>query len=106
MDNTTTNLGKRIRFRFGTWNVKSLYQVGKLAQAGRILERYGLNFMGMSEVRWNQCGQIVTTNGHLMLWSGMPNENDVWCGDLDKQKYSPFCYGLPVYQRTHHVGTV
>uniref|UniRef100_A0A336M488 CSON002588 protein n=1 Tax=Culicoides sonorensis TaxID=179676 RepID=A0A336M488_CULSO len=77
MENTMMTLGKRIRFRFGTWNVKTLYQAGKLAQAGRIMERYGLNFMGMSEVRWNQCGQMVTTNGHLMLWSGMPNENDV-----------------------------
>lgn len=32
--------------------------------------------MGMSEVRWNQCGRLVTTKGHELLWSGMPNEND------------------------------
>lgn len=77
MDLTTTTIGKRIGFRFGTWNVKTLYQVGKLAQAGRNMEKYGLNFMGISEVCWNQCGQTVTTNGHLFLYSGMPNENDV-----------------------------
>lgn len=71
---TTLSNGKRLRY--GTWNVKTLYQTGKLAQASRILESYKLAFMGMSEVRWNQCGRLVTTKGHVMLWSGMPNEND------------------------------
>ena len=63
--------------RFGTWNVKTLHQVGKLAQASRVMETYRLAFMGMSEVRWNQCGQITTTKGHTFLWSGMPNEDDI-----------------------------
>jgi len=35
-----------------------------------------LLILGMSEVRWNECGELVTTNGHTMLWSGMPNCND------------------------------
>lgn len=65
------------RLRFGTWNVKTLYQAGKLAQASRILESYGLSFLGLSEMRWNQNGQMVTTKGHLVLWSGMPNANDI-----------------------------
>lgn len=71
---TNSCYGKRIRF--GTWNVKTLYQTGKLAQASRILESYKLAFLGISEMRWNQCGQLVTTKGHVCLWSGMPNEND------------------------------
>ena len=72
-----TTPGNVKRFRFGTWNVQTLYQAGKLAQASRILEMYGLMFMGLSEVRWNECGEIVTSKGHLMLWSGMPNANDI-----------------------------
>jgi exonuclease III len=71
---TTISFEKGLRF--GTWNVKTLYQVGKLAQASKIMESYRLAFLGMSEVRWNQCGQIATTKGHTFFWSGMPNEDD------------------------------
>lgn len=56
--------------------MKTLYQAGKLAQASRILESYKLAFMGISEMRWNECGQLVTPKGHVLLWSGMPSEND------------------------------
>lgn len=56
--------------------MRTLYQAGKLAQASRILKQYNLALIGMSEVRWNQSGQLSTSKGHLMLWSGMPNEND------------------------------
>ncbi|XP_063708921.1 craniofacial development protein 2-like [Culicoides brevitarsis] len=77
LDLTTTTLGKRKWLRFGQWNVKTLFQIGKLAQAGHNLEKFNLDFLAVSEVRWNQCGQIVTSNGHLMLYSGMPNEEDV-----------------------------
>lgn len=62
--------------RFATWNVRTLYQSGKLEQACRILENYDLAFLGMSEVRWNQTGHMKTTDGHQFLWSGMPNEHD------------------------------
>lgn len=71
-----TTLSYVHKIRFGTWNIKTLYQTGRLAQAGKIMEAYSLAFLGMSEVRWNGFGQLVTTKGHLMLWSGMPNEND------------------------------
>jgi endonuclease/exonuclease/phosphatase family metal-dependent hydrolase len=71
----TTN-GKLKRFRFGTWNVQTLYQAGRLSQVCKIMERYELMFLGLSEVRWNECGELVTNGGHLMVWSGMPNQND------------------------------
>ena len=71
-----TTIATKKDFRIGTWNVRTLRQTGKLAQAGKIMEKYGLMILGMSEVRWNECGELVTTNGHTMLWSGMPNSND------------------------------
>lgn len=73
---TMTTLSYGNRTRFGTWNVRTLYQTGKLAQVSRVMEKYKLAFLGMSEVRWNQFGQLTTTRWHLMLWSGMPNESD------------------------------
>lgn len=71
-----TTLQTKNGLRFGTWNVRTLYQVGKLAQVSRIMDQFKLQLMGLSEVRWNQNGRLITPKGHLMLWSGMPNEND------------------------------
>ena len=71
---TTLRYGKRIRF--GTWNVRTLYQTGKLAQVCRILQTFKLAFLGLSEVRWNEFGELTTSKGHQWLWSGMPNKTD------------------------------
>jgi hypothetical protein len=35
------------------------------------MDRYGV-----SEVRWNGSGQIMTTDGKMFLYSGMLNEED------------------------------
>ena len=62
-----TTIGKENRIRFGTWNVQTLYQAGKLAQVSKLLEDYRLMFMRLSEVRWNECGELVTSKGHQLL---------------------------------------
>lgn len=72
-----TNFGNVKGVRFGTWNVMTLYQDGKLEQACSILNKYNLSFMGMSEVRRNLYGQLTTAEGHDLFWSGMPHENDI-----------------------------
>lgn len=62
--------------RFATWHVRTLYQVGKSPIVCKILEKYNLCFLGISENRCNQFGKIMTNEGHTMLWSGKPNDND------------------------------
>lgn len=55
---TNTNVN---RLQFGTWNFKTLYLAGRLEHATRILKSFGLSFMGLSEVRWNENDQMMTT---------------------------------------------
>jgi hypothetical protein len=72
-----TNLCTQIRTRIGSWNVQTLFQKGKLAQLNREMDRYKLDILGVSEVRWNGSGHIMTTDGKMFLYSGMLNEEDL-----------------------------
>jgi hypothetical protein len=42
--------------RFGTWKVRSLYGAVSLTAATRELARYGLDLVGVQEVRWDKWG--------------------------------------------------
>lgn len=72
-----TNKCTRKRTRIGQWNVRSLYQAGSLALVELEMERYKLELLGLSEVRYNQFGELTTSSGNMLLYSGMPNANDV-----------------------------
>jgi hypothetical protein len=71
-----TNQCTQIRIRIGSWNVRTPFQKGKLAQLNREMDRYKLDSLGVSDVRWNGSGQIMTTDGKMFLYSGMLNEED------------------------------
>jgi hypothetical protein len=58
------------------WNVRTLFQKGKLAHLNREMHRYKVDILGVSEVRWSGSGQIMTTDGKMFLCSGMLNEED------------------------------
>jgi hypothetical protein len=66
----------QVRTRIGSWNVRIFFQKGKLAQLNRDMDRYKLDILGASKVRWNGSGQIMTTVGKMFLYSGMLNEED------------------------------
>ena len=38
--------------RVGFWNVRTLFQTGKLAQLRKEFDTYNLDIIGISEVRW------------------------------------------------------
>jgi exonuclease III len=40
------------------------------------VENFKLALLGVSEVRWNGAGSIMTTNCNLFIYSGMPGENE------------------------------
>lgn len=62
--------------RIASWNVRSLYETGKAAQAAREMDRYNLEILGLSEVRWTSSGAVTLSSGHTLLYSGPPNEDD------------------------------
>ena len=53
----------------GTWNVRTLYQAGKITQVVREFETYQLEILGLTEVRWTGSGKIKH-GGATFLYSG------------------------------------
>jgi hypothetical protein len=52
-----------------TWNVRTLYQAGKLRQALHEMENYGVEIMGISEARWKGVGEI-SVDRYKIIYSG------------------------------------
>ncbi|XP_062609792.1 craniofacial development protein 2-like [Saccostrea cucullata] len=61
--------------RVGCWNVRTLYQAGKLAQAVNEMKQYNLSLMAMSEVRWTGTGKQRLNSGEVIIWSGRSDNN-------------------------------
>jgi hypothetical protein len=55
--------------RIGTWNVRTLYQTGKLGQVLKEMRRYKLEILGIGELRWTGQGRIKSENVTI-LFSG------------------------------------
>ena len=55
--------------RIGTWNVRTLYQAGKLGQVLKEMRQYRLEILGISELRWTGQGKIKSENVTI-LFSG------------------------------------
>ena len=45
-------------------------------KAAREMERYKLDILGLSEVRWTSSGAVVLSSGQTLLFSGPQSEND------------------------------
>lgn len=55
---TMTTKRKRQRTRIGQWNIRTLYQKGKLPQLNKEFSRLKLEVLGLSEVRWTGFGKF------------------------------------------------
>ena len=56
--------------RIGSWNVWTLYEAGKLAQAARGMGRDSLHICGISETHWSQSGELNLSAGERFVHSG------------------------------------
>jgi hypothetical protein len=54
----------------GTWNVRTLFEKGKLKQVEHQMGKHELDILGMSEVRWLGFGEQRMTNGGIFPYSG------------------------------------
>ena len=72
IDTTAVQLRKRLRV--GTWNIRSMLQLGKTHVLGREMERLRMDICGLAEVRWGGRGHFITTEGHMIVYSGEENQ--------------------------------
>uniref|UniRef100_A0A3P9H430 Endonuclease/exonuclease/phosphatase domain-containing protein n=1 Tax=Oryzias latipes TaxID=8090 RepID=A0A3P9H430_ORYLA len=63
-------LSTKTKTRLGFWNVRTMYQTGKLAQVTSEMPRYNLHILGVSETRWIGSGKVITSTGETLLYSG------------------------------------
>ncbi|XP_061382441.1 craniofacial development protein 2-like [Danaus plexippus] len=67
----------KIRTRIACWNVRTLSEDSRLAQAGAEMLRYKLQILGLSEVRRNGFGEWRMSGGLTFLYSGKEDEEEV-----------------------------
>ena len=70
-------LSPKSSVKIGQWNVRTMYEVGKCAQVIAEMRRYNISILGISEMRWNTCGRMITATGEMLLYSGKENANDI-----------------------------
>ena len=58
------------KLRLGTWNIRSMLQLGKVQLLGDKMMRLGVDICGLSEVRWNGQGHFTTLDGHTIVYPG------------------------------------
>ena len=66
----------KAKTRFGTWNVRTMYESGKATQVAREMDRYNLKILGISESRWNSSDMTTLATGHRIIYSGHTLEDD------------------------------
>ena len=57
--------------RVGCWNVRTLYQTGKLAQVIREMENNRINLLCLSETRWVKSGMRLQQDTVLHIQEGL-----------------------------------
>ena len=67
---TADTLKPNQKSRVGTWNVRTLYQTGKLSQVVREFDNYRLDLLGLSETRWTGSDKKTLQSGHTFIFSG------------------------------------
>src|SRR5215469_5633193 len=58
------------KFRIATLNVRTLYQIGKLENVEKEMNRLRVYMLGLSEVRWSAVGCNQMDNGGTFEYSG------------------------------------
>lgn len=65
----TDRKNTKTKTRISFWNVRTMYQTGKLAQVTAEMHRYNLHILGISESRWTGSGKVTTSTEETVLYS-------------------------------------
>ena len=77
--------------QIGAWNVRTMWETGKTAQALKEMKDYKISILGLSETRWTQQGKLGTAEGGLMCWSGRQDDHHAEGVALIMDKHSKKC---------------
>ena len=69
-----TNFGNKRNKRFGTWNVRSMFQAGKVQNTIKEMKRLHMDILGISEMRWTQSGKF-SIEDYTVYCSGDSSQN-------------------------------
>lgn len=56
--------------RIATWNIRSLFKAGKLANVEQEMRRMKIEILGLNEVRWPDAGKLKTNHGMIYFSGG------------------------------------
>ena len=60
--------GTKTKTRIGFWNVRTIFEKGKLVQVTSEIRRYRLHILCVSECRWTGSAKVKTTTGETVLY--------------------------------------
>ena len=70
---TADFLKPKEKTRIACWNVRTLYQTGKLAQVVREFQNYGLDILGVCKASWTGSGQRTLAYHTIFGQIGWPS---------------------------------
>ncbi|CAG9576128.1 unnamed protein product [Danaus chrysippus] len=92
-------MDNRFSMRFGTWNIQTMLQAGKMMEVGDVLCRYNLDLIALQEVRWSGTGQIEKQN-FTFYYSGATKQGLYGTGFMVGRKLKPSILGFePISDR-------
>lgn len=67
--------GPKTHLKVGSWNVRTMFSIGKTAQVAKEARRYIIGILKISECRWNGFGRLRTRNGGTIIYSRREEED-------------------------------
>ena len=67
---TRSTATPKIRTQLGTWNVRTKYDTGMVAQVAKEMGQYGIEVLGISECRWTGMGNVQLVTGETVAYVG------------------------------------
>ncbi|OCT72028.1 hypothetical protein XELAEV_18035012mg [Xenopus laevis] len=74
-DVTLTTFGIKWKTKIGFWNVRTMWETGKLKQVVKEMEEYKIDILGLSEARWTDYGEVKLPNDYIFIYSGTTEES-------------------------------
>ena len=68
-------LSPKYRTRIGTWNVRTMYQAGKVHQVAKEMKRLRHAILGVSKTRRTGAWKVHLTTGETVLYSGLAGDD-------------------------------